>query len=99
MSENKYTGFEKQLRDSLQGYEEEYNSTDWADMEKRLDATSPVKGNYSKALKWGAAAVAAAGKPVTLIVAEGYNHFELREDYGNPYGVIGRSVLEQMRLG
>ncbi len=45
-----------------------------------------------------AAAIATAGKPVTLVVAEGYNHFEMSEDFGNPYGVIGRSVLEQMRL-
>jgi arylformamidase len=43
-----------------------------------------------------AAAIAAAGKPVTLVVAEGYNHFEGAEDMANPYGVIGRGVLRQM---
>jgi arylformamidase len=44
-----------------------------------------------------AAAIAEAGKPVTLLVAEGYNHFEIAEDLGNPYGVVGRSVLAQIR--
>ncbi len=45
-----------------------------------------------------AAAVKAAGKPVQLIVAEGYNHFELPETFGNPYGLLGRVGLEQMNL-
>jgi arylformamidase len=46
-----------------------------------------------------AAAVKAAGKPVELLVAEGYNHFEIQETLGNPYGLMGRAVLEQMGLG
>jgi arylformamidase len=46
-----------------------------------------------------AAALEGAAKPVTLIVAAGYNHFEIVEDLGNPYGVLGRAVLEQMKLG
>ena len=46
-----------------------------------------------------AAAVKAAGKPVQFIVAEGYNHFELPETLGNPYGLMGRAALEQMQLG
>ncbi|HEY7322939.1 MAG TPA: alpha/beta hydrolase [Candidatus Binatia bacterium] len=45
-----------------------------------------------------AAAVEAAGKPIQLIVAEGYNHFELPETFGNPYGLLGRAALEQMKL-
>lgn len=45
-----------------------------------------------------AAAVKAAGKPVTLGVGAAYNHFEIAETFANPYGLIGRSVLEQMRL-
>jgi arylformamidase len=45
-----------------------------------------------------AAAVQAAGKPVTLLVAENYNHFEILETLGNPYGLLGRAVLEQMKL-
>jgi arylformamidase len=45
-----------------------------------------------------AAAVKAAGKSVTLLVGEGYNHFELHETLGNPYGLLGRAVLEQMKL-
>ena len=45
-----------------------------------------------------AAAVKAAGKPVTLLVAEGYNHFEMCEMLGNPLSLIGSAALEQMRL-
>lgn len=46
-----------------------------------------------------AAAVKAAGKPVQLLVAEGYNHFEVIETLGNPYALLGRAVLAQMKLG
>jgi arylformamidase len=45
-----------------------------------------------------AAAVAAAGKPVKLLVGEDYNHFEIIETLGSPYGLLGRAVLEQMKL-
>jgi len=46
-----------------------------------------------------AAALRAAGKPVELVVAEGYNHFEIAETIASPYGHVGRAVLEQMELG
>jgi arylformamidase len=46
-----------------------------------------------------AAAVRAAGKPVQLIVADGYNHFEIIETMANPYGLVGRAALGQMGLG
>jgi len=45
-----------------------------------------------------AAAVQAVGKPVQLLVGEGYNHFEIVETLGNPYGLLGRAVLAQMQL-
>jgi arylformamidase len=45
-----------------------------------------------------AAALKAAGKPVELLVGEGYNHFEMLETLANPYGLLGRAVLGQMRL-
>jgi arylformamidase len=44
-------------------------------------------------------AVEAAGKPTTLLIGEGYNHFELLETLGNPYGLLGRAALGQMGLG
>ena len=46
-----------------------------------------------------AAAVEAAGKPVELIVGEGYNHFEIIETLANPHGILGRAVMRQMQLG
>jgi arylformamidase len=46
-----------------------------------------------------AAAVKAAGKPVTFIVLDGYNHFEGFVTMSNPYGVLGRAMLNLMRLG
>ena len=45
-----------------------------------------------------AAAVKAAGKPAELLVAEGYNHFEMLETLANPYGLLGRALLGQMGL-
>jgi arylformamidase len=45
-----------------------------------------------------AAAVKAAGKPVELLVAQEYNHFEILETFFNPYGVVGRALLSQMDL-
>ncbi len=39
-----------------------------------------------------------AGKPVKLVYAEGYNHYEIAETIANPYGFVGREILEQMRL-
>jgi arylformamidase len=45
-----------------------------------------------------AAAVKAAGKPVQLLVGREYNHFEMLETLATPYGVLGRAVLEQMKL-
>lgn len=45
------------------------------------------------------AALQAAGKPVELLVGHEYNHYEIRETFANPYGLIGSAVLRQMRLG
>jgi arylformamidase len=45
------------------------------------------------------AAVRAAGKPADLLVGEGFNHFELLETLGSPYGLLGRAALAQMGLG
>lgn len=45
-----------------------------------------------------AAAVKAAGKPVQLIEAIGYDHFEMGESLGHPYGPNGRAALALMKL-
>jgi arylformamidase len=45
-----------------------------------------------------AAAVESIGKPVRLLVGENYNHFELPETLGNPYGLLGRAALNLMGL-
>jgi arylformamidase len=46
-----------------------------------------------------AAAVKAAGKNVSLYVMEGYNHFEVMEQLGNPLSPFARAILAQMKLG
>ena len=46
-----------------------------------------------------AAAVKAAGKAVQLIEVASYNHFEMGESIGNPYGPNGRAALAMMNLG
>jgi arylformamidase len=45
-----------------------------------------------------AAAIKAAGKPVELIEAANYNHFEMNESVGIPYGPNGRAALALMKL-
>jgi arylformamidase len=44
------------------------------------------------------AAASAAGKAATLLVGDGYNHFEILETLANPYGLLGRAALAQMRM-
>jgi arylformamidase len=53
---------------------------------------------FQRQTKDFAAALNAAGKEVTLIVAPGYNHFEHNETFANPYGPLGRASLELMGL-
>ena len=45
-----------------------------------------------------AAAIKAAGKSVELIEAPNYNHYEMGESFGNPYGPSGRAALALMQL-
>jgi arylformamidase len=45
-----------------------------------------------------AAAIKAAGKPVELIEATNYSHFDMGESVGNPYGPNGRAALAMMKL-
>ena len=45
-----------------------------------------------------AAAVRTSGKAVELIEAANYNHFEMLESLGNPYGPNGRAALKLMKL-
>jgi arylformamidase len=44
------------------------------------------------------AALKAAGKPAQLIEAVSYDHFEMAESLGNPYGPNGRAALAMMKL-
>jgi arylformamidase len=45
-----------------------------------------------------AAAIKAAGKSHELIEAPSYNHYEMGESFGNPYGPSGRAALALMKL-
>jgi arylformamidase len=45
-----------------------------------------------------AQALRKAGKPVQLVVADGYNHFEVMETLANPFQFAGRAALQQMKL-
>jgi arylformamidase len=45
-----------------------------------------------------AAAVKSAGKPVELIEAANYNHFEMDESLASPYAPNGRAALAMMKL-
>ena len=43
-----------------------------------------------------AAALQKAGKPVQYLINDGYNHFEMMETFGSPYGLLGRAALAQI---
>jgi arylformamidase len=43
-----------------------------------------------------AAALRAVNRTVELIVGQHYNHFEIAETLGSPYGVLGRAALAQI---
>ena len=45
-----------------------------------------------------AAAMKAAGKPIQLLVGSEDHHMEMMDTLANPYGLLGRAVLEQMNL-
>jgi arylformamidase len=45
-----------------------------------------------------AEALRRAGKAVELVHAEGYNHFEIAETLGNPFGPLGRAALKQINI-
>ncbi|ARP98444.1 alpha/beta hydrolase [Pseudorhodoplanes sinuspersici] len=45
-----------------------------------------------------AKAVAQSGKQATVIVGESYNHFDILETIGSPYGLLGRTLLDFVRL-
>ncbi len=45
-----------------------------------------------------AAALKASGKPVELIEAANYGHFDMMQSVGNPYGPNGRAALAMMKL-
>ena len=45
-----------------------------------------------------AAALKKTGRPVQLVVADGYNHFEVMETLAHPLQFAGRAALEQMKL-
>jgi hypothetical protein len=66
----------------------------------RVYAGCPVEtgANSQRQSRGFAAALRAAGEPVRLVVAQGYNLFEVNETLANPYGFFGRAVLEQMTL-
>jgi arylformamidase len=46
-----------------------------------------------------AAALRAADRAVELLVGQNYNHFEIAETLGSPYGVLGRAALAQIGAG
>jgi arylformamidase len=45
-----------------------------------------------------AKAVKDSGKPIEYIIGQNYNHFEMPETIANPYGILGKLVLKQMKL-
>jgi arylformamidase len=53
---------------------------------------------YQRQAREFARAAQEQGKQATYLVGEGLNHFEILSTLGNPYGALGRAVLQQMAL-
>jgi len=54
--------------------------------------------DFQRQSKDFARAVKEMGKPVEYIIGQNYNHFEMPETIANPYGILGKLVLKQMKL-
>jgi arylformamidase len=44
-------------------------------------------------------ALSAAGKRAEVLLGQNYNHFEIAETLGSPYGLLGRAALAQIGIG
>ena len=66
--------------------------SDAASIEVQADSAQPA----DHAVRHGA--VKDAGKPVQLIEATGYDHFDMAESLGHPFGPNGRAALAMMKL-
>ena len=53
---------------------------------------------FQRQAKEFAAAIKATNRPLELLVGQHYNHFDLLETLANPYGLLGRAALQQMKL-
>jgi len=79
----------------------------WIDIQRHLDKlNAPLivaygtleTPEFQRQNREFAEAVKNAGKPVQLLVGQGYNHFEVWKTLANPYGLLGRAALAQMKL-
>lgn len=51
---------------------------------------------FKRQTKDFAAAMEKAGKPVQLLNPQFFNHFEMMDDFGNPYGIVAAATLKQI---
>lgn len=91
MSEKGHSVFDEHLKNSLEGYEVEYNPADWAEMEQSLNA-SARKAKFSKAAKIVATGVAATACAVLL-----FNYFTSENEIiaENKVPVVKENVIQQ----
>jgi len=65
----------------------------------RLVVGSAESPEFQRQTHAYALAVAGSGKPATVVVGETYHHFDILETLGNPYGLLGRSLLDLVQAG
>jgi arylformamidase len=68
------------------------------DIEQAMSSGTNETPEFQRQSRDFAAAVKAAGKPAELVEAVSFNHIEMVESLGNPYGPNGRAALSLMKL-
>lgn len=91
---SKYVNFDDQTEETLSSQ----RHIDRINMPLIIAHGSLESPEFQRQSRDFAAAVKAAGKPVDFIVGEGFNHFEMQETMGNPFGLGGRAALSMMKL-
>jgi len=64
-----------------------------------LAVGSKESPEFQRQAKEYTGAVAEAGNEARLVIGNTYNHFDIVETFGNPYGLLGRSLLDLVNSG
>jgi arylformamidase len=91
-SRSKYVAFTDEIEDGMSAQ----RHVDRCDIPLALACGDCESSEFQRQTRDFFAALKKAGKLTTLLVHEGYNHLEMMETFGNPFGPLGRAAIEQI---